>query len=245
MVITMKKLLLFLPLVLTFIVTACMGSIGIENIENDIEITSDTYVETETAETTTSAPPITTNTVTTTTSVTTATSETVTVSETTPIITEPPATEPPEPPPPPPEPVYNSFAGDIAWEILGLVNAERAAAGIHGLSWDENFAYTARIRASEIIELFSADHKRPDGREWYTVIVEAGISYRSVGENMARGGHSVEGAAWYSPAVVMDGWMNSPGHRANILNSNFDYLGVGVVDFGGTRYYVQHFGTYL
>jgi uncharacterized protein YkwD len=121
---------------------------------------------------------------------------------------------------------------------------ERAAVGIPPLKWDANFTATAKIRVLEIPEQFTADHGRPDGRRWYTAITDAGISYSLIGENMARGGHSREGASWYTPQIVMESWMDSPSHRDNILNGNFEFIGIAILDLEGTRYYIQHFGTY-
>jgi uncharacterized protein YkwD len=145
---------------------------------------------------------------------------------------------------PKPNPGNGVFQYAVAREVLDLVNAERAAAGVAQVKWSDNFAATAKIRSTELPHYFEADHKRPDGREWHTTITEAQIRYRTVGENIARGGSSRDGAAWYTAQVVMESWMDSPGHRANILNPSFEVLGVGVFDLGDRRYYTQHFGTY-
>lgn len=134
-------------------------------------------------------------------------------------------------------------SGNQARDILSLVNAEREEYGLAPLSWNDNFALTANIRAEEITGFFSYEHLRPDGRQWYTAIYDSGLTYNSAGENIARGGHSNEGGAWYTPEMVMNDWMNSPGHRANILNGGYKYLGVAVLDCCGTRYYVQHFAS--
>jgi uncharacterized protein YkwD len=135
------------------------------------------------------------------------------------------------------------FRDEAARAILDMVNSERVAAGLSQLRWNEDFSITAKIRSVEITEHFSADHRRPDGSEWHTLINEAGISYSTVGENLAQGGSTQQGGAWYTPQLVMESWMNSPGHRSNILNPDFEVLGVGAYDFEGKRYYVQHFGT--
>jgi uncharacterized protein YkwD len=124
-----------------------------------------------------------------------------------------------------------------------LVNAERIAHGIAPLEWSDDFAGTSRVRAGEIHLRFEQCHSRPDGSEWHTTVREAGINFRTIGENMARGGSRQNGAAWYTPKIVMESWMDSPGHRRNILNEEFELMGVGAFDLNGTRYYVQHFGT--
>lgn len=74
-----------------------------------------------------------------------------------------------------------------------------------------------RVRAEELEELF--EHTRPDGSSCFTALDQAGINYRAAGENIAMG--------YRSPEAVVEGWMNSPGHRANILNGDFTHIGVG------------------
>jgi uncharacterized protein YkwD len=135
------------------------------------------------------------------------------------------------------------YRDSTAREILALVNAERAAHGVAPVRWSDDFAATAKIRVGEIPLRFTPDHRRPDGSEWHTTVRDAGLSFTTLGENMARGGHTVQGANWYTPRMVMDSWMASEGHRANILNPRFELLGVATYDLDGTRYYVQHFGT--
>ncbi|MDO4321706.1 MAG: CAP domain-containing protein [Lachnospiraceae bacterium] len=119
-----------------------------------------------------------------------------------------------------------------AAEILNLVNQERAKAGLPGLELDLKITDAANVRAREIKQSFS--HTRPDRRSFSTALTEQGVSYRGSGENIAWGQKS--------PEQVMEGWMNSEGHRANILNKNFQKLGVGYYqDENGTNYWVQLF----
>ena len=116
--------------------------------------------------------------------------------------------------------------------VVELVNAERAKAGLSPLSVHEGVAEAANKRAQEIKGTFS--HTRPDGSNFSTVLTQAGISYRSVGENIAYGQNS--------PEAVMQSWMNSSGHRANILNRDFTSIGVGhYQDASGTDYWTQLF----
>ncbi len=92
----------------------------------------------------------------------------------------------------------------------------------------------AQVRAKEIVELF--EHYRPDGTKCYTALQEQGVDYWYAGENIAAG--------YQTPAQVVDGWMHSEGHRANILNPNFKKLGVGYYySFNGEygAYWVQIF----
>ena len=118
---------------------------------------------------------------------------------------------------------------DVVAEVIRLVNAERAKQGLPALSTNRTINGAAQVRALELPTLFS--HNRPDGRSCFTALSEAGIRYGAAGENIARG--------YPTPAAVVEGWMNSPGHRANILNENFTTIGVGYYEPG--RYWVQMF----
>lgn len=119
-----------------------------------------------------------------------------------------------------------------AKQILNLVNEERAKAGLSPLSLEADITAAANVRAKEIVQSFS--HTRPNGSSFSTVLAEQGVSYRGSGENIAWGQKT--------PEQVMNGWMNSDGHRANILNGNFRNLGVGhYQDANGVNYWVQLF----
>ena len=147
----------------------------------------------------------------------------------------------PTPELPGPEMPDNSLPGEqdnggskdaYADAVVELVNAERAKAGLNPLSVHKGVAEAANTRAHEIKSTFS--HTRPDGSNFSTVLTQAGISYRSVGENIAYGQNS--------PEAVMQSWMNSSGHRANILNRDFTSIGVGhYQDASGTDYWTQLF----
>lgn len=116
----------------------------------------------------------------------------------------------------------SSNSSSFISEVVRLVNIERAKENLSALSESSELDGAANIRANEIITKFA--HQRPDGREWHTVLAESGISYNASGENIAAGQRT--------PAEVVEGWMNSPGHRANIMNSNFNKIGVGYVTGG-------------
>ncbi|MBS4959319.1 MAG: transporter [Clostridiales bacterium] len=118
-----------------------------------------------------------------------------------------------------------------ASQILSLVNAERAKNGLSPLKLDSRLTQAAQVRAKEQEQSFS--HTRPNGTQFYTAIKEAGVSYKGAGENVAMGQKTAQ--------EVMNAWMNSPGHRANILNKNFTTLGVGVYTAGSTTYWAQLF----
>ena len=104
---------------------------------------------------------------------------------------------------------------EIQQRILELVNIERQKEGLSPLSYYSKGQAAADIRAEEIIETFS--HTRPDGTNCFTAL--EGIHYWTAGENIALGHRSAE--------QVVDAWMNSPGHRANIMNESFTHLIVG------------------
>ncbi|MBS5083582.1 MAG: CAP domain-containing protein [Clostridiales bacterium] len=119
-----------------------------------------------------------------------------------------------------------------AKKVADLVNQERAKAGLAPLEIKVNLQAAAQVRAKEIEKSFS--HTRPNGSSFSTVLAENGVDYRGSGENIAWGQRS--------PEEVMNGWMNSEGHRANILNKNFKYIGVGYhVNSNGTGYWTQLF----
>lgn len=116
--------------------------------------------------------------------------------------------------------------------ITELVNEHRAAAGLAPVTYSAKVSKAAQVRAVEIEQSFS--HTRPDGRYFSTVFAEHGISYRYSGENIAWGQKS--------PEEVVSAWMNSAGHRANILNAKFTELGVGYrQNAKGVNYFTQLF----
>ncbi|MBO5523289.1 MAG: hypothetical protein J5986_06385 [Roseburia sp.] len=120
----------------------------------------------------------------------------------------------------------------FAEQVVKLVNEERTKAGLSEVTLDKNIEAAALIRAKEIETSFS--HTRPDGRSFSTVLTDNGITYRGSGENIAWGQRS--------PEEVMKGWMNSDGHRANILNPKFTKIGVGYYQNAvGRNYWTQLF----
>ena len=119
-------------------------------------------------------------------------------------------------------------------EVFRLTNIERVNAGLLPFGESELLTQAADVRAHEIIIRLAEDHTRPDGREFYTVLGENGVEYRTAGENLASG--------QMSAAEVVQGWMDSPGHRRNILNPDFGRLGVGVtMNSEGRIYWSQLF----
>lgn len=118
-----------------------------------------------------------------------------------------------------------------AAQVVKLVNAERTKAGLKNLKLDSGISAAAQVRAQEIVKSFS--HTRPNGSSFATALTEQKISYRRAGENIAWGQKT--------PEQVVNAWMNSDGHRANILNSNFTSIGIGCYESGGALYWTQLF----
>ena len=117
---------------------------------------------------------------------------------------------------------------DFAQEILNSVNAERANVGLSALSLSSTLMNGAATRANELTTYYS--HTRPDGTNCSTVVEDTYPSYY-IGENIAAGQEST--------AEVMNGWMNSTGHRANILRPSYSELGVGFY-YDPDSYYKYH-----
>lgn len=116
--------------------------------------------------------------------------------------------------------------------VVELVNEARAEAGLKPVALAEDVTAAAQVRAVEIVTSFS--HTRPNGTSCFTALEEAGVNYRGAGENIAWGQRT--------PEEVMAGWMNSAGHRANILNANFTTIGVGYYqNASGVNYWTQMF----
>ena len=116
--------------------------------------------------------------------------------------------------------------------VVELVNEERAKAGLAPLTLQKNITQAAQVRAEECERSFS--HTRPDGKNFSSALTEAGVSYRGSGENIAWGQRT--------PEQVMEGWMNSAGHRANILNEKYTSIGVGYYqNASGVNYWSQLF----
>lgn len=109
--------------------------------------------------------------------------------------------------------------------MLKLINEERAKVGVAPLKWSNELEDSANLRSSEIAAYYS--HTRPDGSSCLDV------NEHVHGENIAAGQVDAE--------AVMKSWMNSPGHRSNILNPEFKSIGVGSIKIGETPYWVQLF----
>ena len=119
----------------------------------------------------------------------------------------------------------------MADRVIELVNQERTSRGLQPLVKDDRLMVAAAARAKELSQRYS--HTRPNGSECFTILWHLGIDYGYAGENIAMGQRT--------PEIVMNDWMNSSGHRANILNKNYDCIGVGYTMVDGHPYWVQLF----
>lgn len=130
-------------------------------------------------------------------------------------------------------PVYADFGS----EVIDLVNVERDAAGLPPLSYDASLADAARDHSEDMGLQDYFSHTSLDGRSAGDRIEDAGYAWNAYGENIAAGQPT--------PEDVIDSWMSSSGHRANILNPNFCDIGVGyayVADSTYRHYWTQDFG---
>ena len=120
--------------------------------------------------------------------------------------------------------------GDVA-RVVELVNAERAKAGCSAVTVNSKLTKAAQDHSADMAANGNMSHTGSDGSPPDQRITRAGYSWSTYGENVAYG--------YSTPEQVMQGWMNSPGHRENILNCAFEEIGVGL---SGT-YWTQDFGT--
>ncbi len=124
---------------------------------------------------------------------------------------------------------------DWAQQVFALTNVERQNQGLPALAWDDGAAEVAYRHSLDMDVRNYFDHVDPDGLQPWDRLTAAGISWSSAGENIAYG--------YDSPDSVMTAWMNSSGHRANILRAGFTRLGVGVHSNGTTIWWTQLFYT--
>ena len=116
-------------------------------------------------------------------------------------------------------------------EVVSLTNRERAKVGLPALSEDWELSRVARYKSQDMHDRHYFSHTSPTYGSPFEMMRAFGLSYRSAGENIAMG--------YRTPAAVVEGWMNSEGHRANILNASFTRIGVGYVTDG--HYWTQMF----
>ena len=120
---------------------------------------------------------------------------------------------------------YASFRN----QVVQLVNQERASSGLNALTVDSALTNTATLKSQDMAKLGYFDHMSPTYGSPFDMMRQFGISYRTAGENIAMG--------QTSPSQVMQGWMNSKGHRENILNTSYTKIGVGIAQNSSGQYY--------
>ncbi len=133
----------------------------------------------------------------------------------------------------------SSAAGAVRPDLLNeaqalfvLANRARAAAGVKPLNWDPALTDAALAHCRLMAEKGPIEHQYAGEPDLQTRAAKAGAHFSLIAENIAIGA---------SPAEIQRGWMNSPGHRANLLNPNVDRLGVAVVEARGVLYAVEDF----
>ncbi len=128
-------------------------------------------------------------------------------------------------------PTTDTSVSSYEKEIVRLVNEIRVENGLRELTYDWQLSRVARYKSQDMKDNRYFSHTSPTYGSPFQMMKSFGITYRSAGENIAKG--------YRTPKAVVDGWMNSSGHRANILNSSFTHIGVGYVESG--NYWTQMF----
>lgn len=128
-------------------------------------------------------------------------------------------------------PQVSSSVTDYENEVIRLINEIRKENGLNTLSTNWELSRVARYKSQDMRDNQYFAHNSPVYGTPFQMIKAFGISYRTAGENIAYG--------YKTPQAVVDGWMNSSGHRANILNASFTQIGVGYVANG--NYWTQMF----
>lgn len=128
-------------------------------------------------------------------------------------------------------PTTNSSVLSYEKEVVRLVNEKRVQNGLKELTYDWELSRVARYKSQDMKDNKYFSHTSPVYGSPFQMMKSFGISYKTAGENIAKGQKT--------PAEVVNAWMNSSGHRANILNSSFTHIGVGYVANG--NYWTQMF----
>lgn len=128
-------------------------------------------------------------------------------------------------------PQLDSTVSAYETEVIRLVNEIRQQNGLQPLSTNWELSRIARYKSQDMLENRYFAHNSPTYGTPFQMITAFGLSYRTAGENIAKG--------YASPQAVVNDWMNSSGHRANILNASYKQIGVGYVSNG--NYWTQMF----
>ncbi len=128
-------------------------------------------------------------------------------------------------------PTIDSQVASFEKEVVRLVNEIRVKNGLKKLTEDWELSRVARYKSQDMKDNNYFSHTSPVYGSPFDMMKSFGLSYRTAGENIAKG--------YATPQAVVNSWMNSPGHRANILNASYTKIGVGYVASG--RYWTQMF----
>lgn len=148
----------------------------------------------------------------------------------------------PQPSQPTPQPVQPAadFVSAVESEIFRLINIERAANGLAALKVDATLASVARAHSADMAKNNYFSHTNLQGCSSSCRVTNAGYAWSAVGENIYKmTGYKLSAAD--TAALMVKGWMQSAGHRANILNKNYTYHGVGVAQVGTSIYATDDF----
>ncbi|MFC3885390.1 CAP domain-containing protein [Bacillus songklensis] len=126
-----------------------------------------------------------------------------------------------------------SSVSEFEKKVVELVNQERQKQGLKPLQLDTKLSDVAREKSKDMMNKNYFDHTSPTYGSPFDMMKKFGIQYSAAGENIAKGQQT--------PEEVMNSWMNSDGHRRNILDPNFTHIGVGYVEGSGSTYWTQMF----
>ena len=131
------------------------------------------------------------------------------------------------------KPNNNGSMLSIETEVVRLVNVERSKAGLPALQIDQEVSKVARLKSEDMANKNYFNHTSPTYGSPFEMLKKFNITYKTAGENIAKGQKTAE--------AVVNAWMNSEGHRKNILSSSFTHIGVGYATKGSTPYWTQMF----
>lgn len=129
------------------------------------------------------------------------------------------------------DPLHPAVGDDAVDEMARLVNDHRALVGCAPLSWDDELARVASAHSRDMVERGYVDHTTPDGLTFVDRLSAVGVAYSLAAENIAVGSSDA--------SAVVELWLRSTGHRANIEQCRFDRHGAGMVDGHWTHLFIE------
>lgn len=130
-------------------------------------------------------------------------------------------------------PLLDNDTKNFEQQVVNLVNQQRSKNGLLPLTMNWQVSRVARYKSQDMCDRNYFSHQSPTYGSPFDMLKQFNINYSSAGENIAKGQKT--------PQAVMNSWMNSQGHRQNILNKNFTQIGVGYYNKNGTTYWTQMF----